>query len=610
VALVCNNRVWISDADGSDQVPLTATGWNFSDLHWSPDGRWLLTTWWHGSEGGALYLLAADGSGGRLLIDNPSLYVFPIGWSPDGRQVVYNVYRGAANSQVSVWTTDIETGETHPLPGVPTWSPDGQHLVYVAESPDARGNVVWLSDADWENPRPLVDLAELGPQGAWSPDSSQLALTLLDQDPARNAVVLYDLASGNITPLITIADMAEIAASSVRANLGDIIIQDADPDALGDSPLQSLWPLGWSADGSHLLVWAQASDTVLNVVTPAVLAVVTLDGSSPRVLAYGNGGFYGDASWSPTNPDQLTFSWPTEPRLAGGVSYLYDLNSGPIYTAPQSWNAAWSPDGAWLAFSGQNPVTIVSQQGYTRFSPEPDSSCTTLVWNPAADLSALGQTVPLTLTLASSEDAWRFENVHIEQNQLDSSLHVWGEVVNHSGDNQRIISFVPFIQNKYGQPVHRGQSVFFPIDFRALIRSVGLADGQGIPFDFTLHLLPKGTWLEGETEIVVRVVSELAEPVRGNLDIIPDELDFAGQIDALYVSGVWENTGPDLNEHAAVVVTVYGDEGQVLGWGWHDETDPARLISDRHDFKVQITLSETVTDLDQASSYKVQLFAR
>ncbi|MGD9099356.1 MAG: hypothetical protein PVF45_02670, partial [Anaerolineae bacterium] len=74
--------------------------------------------------------------------------------------------------------------------------------------------------------------------------------------------------------------------------------------------------------------------------------------------------------------------------------------------------------------------------------------------------------------------------------------------------------------------------------------------------------------------------------------------------------GVWENTGPDLNEHAAVVVTVYGDEGQVLGWGWHDETDPARLISDRHDFKVQITLSETVTDLDQASSYKVQLFAR
>jgi hypothetical protein len=609
VALVCNSRVWISDADGSGQTPLTTAGWSFSDLHWSPDGRWLLTTWWHGSEGGALYLLAADGSGGRLLIDNPSLYVFPIGWSPDSRQVIYNVYRGAANNQVSVWSTDIETGETHPLPGVPTWSPDGQHLVYVAESPEARGNVVWLSDADWENPRPLVDLAELGPQGAWSPDSSRLALTLLDEDPAQNAVVLYELASGSITPLVTIADVAGIAASSVRANLGDIIVQDADPDALGDRPLQSLWPLGWSADGNRLLVWAQASADVLNVVTPAVLAMVPLDGSSPRMLAYGNGGFYGNTSWSPTNPDRLTFSWPSGPRLSGGVSYLYDLNAGPLYTAPQNWNTAWSPDGDWLAFSGQNPLTIVSQEGHARFSSEPGSSCTALAWNPVADLSALGQAAPVTLTLASSENTWHFENVHIEQNQRDPSLHVWGEVVNHSGENQRITNFVPFLQDKQGQPVNRGQSVFFPIDFRVLIRSVSLADGQSLPFDFTIHLLPRGVWLEGETEIVVHVVSEPAEPMRSELDIIPGELDLAGQIDALYVSGAWENAGADLNEHAAVVVTLYGDEGQVLGWGWSDETDPVHLAGGRHNFKVQITLSETVTDLDQASSYKVQLFA-
>ncbi|MCP4514475.1 MAG: hypothetical protein GY824_04505, partial [Delftia sp.] len=59
VTFICDGRVWASNADGSNRVPLTVLGEHFGSLYWSPDGRWLLTTWQHGIEpgGSSLYLL-------------------------------------------------------------------------------------------------------------------------------------------------------------------------------------------------------------------------------------------------------------------------------------------------------------------------------------------------------------------------------------------------------------------------------------------------------------------------------------------------------------------------------------------------------------------------
>jgi hypothetical protein len=49
VAFICDSQVWVSNADGSNRVPLTMPGQRFNSLYWSPDDRWLLTAWQHDS---------------------------------------------------------------------------------------------------------------------------------------------------------------------------------------------------------------------------------------------------------------------------------------------------------------------------------------------------------------------------------------------------------------------------------------------------------------------------------------------------------------------------------------------------------------------------------
>ncbi|MGD9099358.1 MAG: hypothetical protein PVF45_02680 [Anaerolineae bacterium] len=402
IALVCDGRVWVGDADGSDQVPLTTPGQTFSGLLWSPDGRWLLTAWQHGMPFGdsALYLLAADGSGGRLLTDDPGLVMYPLGWSPDGQQVICYIFREATGAQGEFESIDVETGEIRQLPGPSTWSPDGQRLIYGVESPDTPGGgTLWLADANWENARQIVEQVDIW-RWTWSPDSSQLALSLVHGDPTQNTIALYDLATVSTTPLVTTADLTEALLVATRDEstnrYKNFITDDADSDDLADKLFQNLMATGWSADGQRLVVQAKVTPRrgELSTTAPTVVAVAPLDGSLPRVLVYSDESPYGSAAWSPTQPEQLIFKWWAAAPYSSdaGMAYLFDLNAGPIYTATHNSNAAWSPDGAWAAFAGQGPVTIVDQNGDARFTLERGGACSDVAWNPAADLDDLGQT--------------------------------------------------------------------------------------------------------------------------------------------------------------------------------------------------------------------------
>jgi hypothetical protein len=334
--------------------------------------------------------------------------------------------------------------------------------------------------------------------------------------------------------------------------------------------------------------------------------VASLDGSPPRMLAYGNRDlYYGDTAWSPTQADQLAFVWRTAPGPSGLASYLYDLEAGPVYTATQKWNAAWSPDGAWLAFAGQGPVTIVDREGRIRFVLEYGNPCSDVAWNPVADLGELDRFTPLSITLTASHDGWGFVNVRAEHDRRDRLLRVWGELVNYTGGDQRVAALFPLLVYagddalvNFDQPYHQG-----------LAQSATLADGQSIPFNLNLPW-PNGVQLEDALTVVARVSAEPGQPKREDLDILPDGLALSGQIGTLHVDGAWDNPGPALDEYAMVVVTVYDEQGRVLGWGWQRETAPAYLASGAHDFSVAVTLSETVTRMDQLYYYKVQLFAR
>jgi Tol biopolymer transport system component len=609
IAFICDSRVWVGNGDGSNLVPLTARDEGFAGLYWSPDGRWLLTTWLPdlrpsqpsgSSERRALYVLAADGSGGRLLTDNAALPVWATGWDPDGRQALYYAWTGGVGGAPETWAADVQTRRRRQLAAMPLWSPDGQHLVYATGPPADQARTVWLAGGDWENPRPIVEGVILWPRGAWSSDSTKIAGALHDLGQGGDAVVVYDLETERLTPVATLTELVTAALAFDDPLLGD----GMDASTLDNLSIQSLWTAGWSADGRHLAVWVQWERSGRASQSPTALVVVPLDGSPPRALAYMDGSVIGGASWSPGDPDQLTFSWLKQGRQY--ESYLFDLQAGPIYTATQDWIAAWSPDGAWVAFAGHDQLTIVDQTGQARFSMGDGASCSAAVWSPVADLSGLGRTP----ALVSSTAGWSFANVRIHPDPDRLALHVEGELVNYTGGDRRITDLIPAIRTRDGNSITPVLEAVFPSDYVAALREISLADGHGLPLGLTVKL-PPGISVEDVSSVSLNVVAEPGERTRDDLNVSFDDYDLSAWPDHLEVRGIFDNPGEPLDAYVMIAVTAYDQEGQVIGWGWSHYTQAAYLMGGGHFFVVDVPAADFVPDLGlDVGSYKIHIVGR
>jgi hypothetical protein len=407
LAANCGGRIWVANADGSGLVPLTARGEFFNVVLWSPDGRWLLSAW-HPSRAqsiAGLYLLAADGSEGRLLTDDPTIQAWPIGWSPDGREAIYvplDVSETGETSIPSIGAINVETGEARDLPGYPTWSPDGELLLYVTLSREGPMGSAWLADADWGNARPIEMGAWSWPGRVWSADSSMLALAL-PNDAARqdgsmeSAIALYDVTTERMIDSVHLTELTRMFLDS-----DDPFVRDGfERTLLVEDPLTWASVYGWSADDRALLVWAQGSGDVASSTGPSVLAAIPIQAlkvtstsgqgrEKPVLLAYGNDK-YVEASWSPTDAELVVFSWvPASEQEHEPNAFLVDLRVGLVYTGTNSSTASWSPDGEWVAFTEQGGVTIVSKSGQVRSElGVGNSACYQLEWNPVADLSRM-----------------------------------------------------------------------------------------------------------------------------------------------------------------------------------------------------------------------------
>jgi hypothetical protein len=270
----------------------------------------------------------------------------------------------------------VETGGTRHLKGMPVWSPGGDALLYLSGWPGS----AWLADADWGNERRIAELAITSSQAAWSPDGTKVVLTVTDRNFTNGAISVYDAATGHEIHRITPADLA----STLWPESADPEGGYADAALSSDRQLEILWPMGWSADGRQLLVlgYAQAvHDDGLDP-PPWVLAAVALDNSAALVLDYGKADVLSQARWSPTNPDRLIVLRleRTSSELTPAAR-LFDLEAGPIYTTTQV-SGVWSPDGAWVAFAGDDGVDIVDEDGNERFSLQSGERCTDVVWNP------------------------------------------------------------------------------------------------------------------------------------------------------------------------------------------------------------------------------------
>lgn len=132
----------------------------------------------------------------RRLTFHPGQEGFP-SWSPDGQTIVYSLFiRG--DSMTGLWKVPAGGGEARqftPFIGEhPDWSPDGNYIVFDAEE----GNAIWLIAASGGQPIRVVPASIpifSGGNPNWSPDGRRIAfkegsnLRVLDVRTGESTVV-------------------------------------------------------------------------------------------------------------------------------------------------------------------------------------------------------------------------------------------------------------------------------------------------------------------------------------------------------------------------------------------------------------------------------------
>jgi TolB protein len=169
--------VYTVGVDGRDLRAVSTHPDYDGDPVWSPDGEWIAF-----SRTDGIYLVRPDGNGLMRLLEGESFTARA--WSPDGSKLAFELIEDPAGTGMEIGVVDVETRNQTNLtqrPGhdlFPTWSPDGEQIVFLANSECLRTGEctahepweVWVMDADGRNARPLTKEG-FGPP-SWGPRTS------------------------------------------------------------------------------------------------------------------------------------------------------------------------------------------------------------------------------------------------------------------------------------------------------------------------------------------------------------------------------------------------------------------------------------------------------
>lgn len=250
------NVLWSIPRKGGTAVPLTPPGLEPTRPQFSPDGSRLVVCAYRGG-GFHLWTLRPDGTGLRQLTDGHWDDRGPA-WSPDGSRIAFASERGGdtvTGSPYRIWTVDVRTGTLtrltgrpeQPGPGQdarwedfdPTWSPDGQRVLFVravvTEAGTLRATMIASVAADGTGPVATEHTDDSGAQvmtPAVSP-SGRLAHLRTTASPAASCTLVVDgtpvAVQGDVLP----APPRWTDADRLLLNV-DGHFRLIDPDAPGD----------------------------------------------------------------------------------------------------------------------------------------------------------------------------------------------------------------------------------------------------------------------------------------------------------------------------------------------------------------------------------------
>ncbi|HVC33337.1 MAG TPA: S9 family peptidase [Chloroflexota bacterium] len=340
VYLARDSKLWIVPARGGRSWRLAEGDGRQRAPAWSPDGRAIAYSAETAEQSAIAIAEIATGGGAawpRQVSGNADFVQDPA-WSPDARRLAWHEWDvpNMPWDGSRIVLADLSTGERRTVAGgddvataQPRFSPDGQHLAFLAD----RGGWLnlWIAAADGSGARPLLQESfEHGPPAwspgartyAWSPDGQQVAY--LRNDDGHWQVRVVDVASG--------ATRSVDDSAGVRAGLA------------------------WSSGNDLLFVHAAST-------APPSIQALSLETGLARTLALAGAGGLAEAAvaaeplrW--TGRDGATLHGHVyRPRRATSqpTPLLVMLHGGPTGQFGVGWN-------------GQ--IQYFVQRGWTVFTPE------------------------------------------------------------------------------------------------------------------------------------------------------------------------------------------------------------------------------------------------
>lgn len=288
-----SDEVRIGSPTASAMRLVISCGFLAGALEWRHDGRW--ATFGH-SEGGCdgeVYVLDASTGEARRLGGGHS----PT-WRPDGTHVTFGpntpylempelgegeILIAELDGGIGARLTD--TG-VPVFAGFPSWSPDRRAIAYSGAVPSDDGLPdstfnVYVADADGSNVRTIAE----GARPTWSPDGRWIVAER-PTDDGMSTELWRMRPDGSDAELLGEGWLAEFSPDGSRLAFvrdGGVWTMGADgSDASGAIPATTVDGIGWSPDGSSLIVASDhGSDGVgisivsLGAAAPAITGVVT-----------------------------------------------------------------------------------------------------------------------------------------------------------------------------------------------------------------------------------------------------------------------------------------------------------------------------------------------